>query len=111
MDYQEAIQIIKEKSCDCNHTFLVSGNEGVDKTRLFISTNGKICRFMPRSQKRGYPLKLYLHGNHLFRLKAYMTKEKWSKNSSVTRPRQHFQAHLCVNVSTPMLQKDAMKIT
>ncbi|WP_270561477.1 hypothetical protein [Bacteroides cellulosilyticus] len=56
MNYQEAIQIIKEKSCDCNRTFLVSGNEGVDKTRLFISTNGKICRFMPRSQKRGYSI-------------------------------------------------------
>lgn len=56
MDYQEALKIIKEQPHSCNRNFLVTINSITQKERLFVSSDGCICRFKARSKKRGYAI-------------------------------------------------------
>lgn len=54
MDYQEALQIIREEGLRCNRTFVVSDNCSEKTMRLFVSVDNTICQFAPRSRKSGY---------------------------------------------------------
>lgn len=56
MDYQEAVKIIQERTLCYNKTFLVTANGMTEKIRLFVSSDGSICRFKARSRRRGYAL-------------------------------------------------------
>jgi len=56
MDYQEAVRIIQDKTACHNKTFLVTSNGNTQKERLFVSSDGSVCRFQARSRRRGYAL-------------------------------------------------------
>lgn len=50
MDYQAAATIIDRNS----GLYDITTNEGRVRRRLFLSAQGNICEFAPRSRKRGY---------------------------------------------------------
>lgn len=52
MEYQEVIYTIKGKS----GLYDIITPQGVERKRLFLSQNNRICEFAPRSRKRGYPI-------------------------------------------------------
>lgn len=52
MDYQEATAIVGKKS----GLYDVTTINGIHQRRLFMSQNGCLCEFAPRSRTKGYPI-------------------------------------------------------
>lgn len=54
MDYQAAAEIINRNS----GLYTIITDKGSEKKRLFLSAQGNVCEFAPRSRKRGYAIPL-----------------------------------------------------
>lgn len=54
MDYQAVAEIINRNS----GLYTIITDKGSEKKRLFLSTQGNVCEFAPRSRKRGYTIPL-----------------------------------------------------
>ena len=54
MDYQAVAEIINRNS----GLYTIITDKGSEKKRLFLSAQGNVCEFAPRSRKRGYALPL-----------------------------------------------------
>lgn len=54
MDYQAVAEIINRNS----GLYTITTDKGSEKKRLFLSTQGNVCEFAPRSRKRGYTIPL-----------------------------------------------------
>lgn len=52
MKYQEATAIVGRKS----GLYDVTASNGTHQKRLFISQDGRLCEFAPRSRTKGYPI-------------------------------------------------------
>lgn len=52
MKYQEATAIVGRKS----GLYDVTTSNGINQKRLFISQDGRLCEFAPRSRTKGYPI-------------------------------------------------------
>lgn len=52
MEYQEATAIVGRKS----GLYDVTASNGTHQKRLFISQDGRLCEFAPRSRTKGYPI-------------------------------------------------------
>ena len=54
MDYQAVAEIINRNS----GLYTITTDKGRERKRLFLSTQGNVCEFAPRSRKRGYTIPL-----------------------------------------------------
>lgn len=54
MDYQAVAEIINRNS----GLYTIITDKGSEKKRLFLSAQGNVCEFAPRSRKRGYAIPL-----------------------------------------------------
>lgn len=54
MDYQAVAEIINRNS----GLYTIITDKGSEKKRLFMSAQGNVCEFAPRSRKRGYAIPL-----------------------------------------------------
>lgn len=54
MDYQAVAEIINRKS----GLYIITTDNGRKRKRLFLSAQGNVCEFAPRSRKRGYAIPL-----------------------------------------------------
>lgn len=52
MDYQAVAEIINRNS----GLYTIINDKGSEKKRLFLSAQGNVCEFAPRSRKRGYAI-------------------------------------------------------
>ncbi len=59
MDYQAVAKIINRNS----GLYTIITDKGSEKKRLFLSAQGNVCEFAPRSRKRGYAIPLNIVEN------------------------------------------------
>lgn len=59
MDYQAVAEIINRNS----GLYTIITDKGSEKKRLFLSAQGNVCEFAPRSRKRGYAIPLNIVEN------------------------------------------------
>lgn len=96
MDYKEAYNnIFNSKS----GSYSVTTTDGTKSMRLFISTEGDICRFAPRSRRRGYSVPLS-------EIESWIDIQKQERGKSSTNIVEKFKKYASrASFTSPFIRK------